>query len=253
MSEILMAHIAPTNYTELGIHESTFNMVLAHIADKDDRYAELFKGSDKPTLLDNGAFELGVPYPTEKMVAIGAKVGADIMVLPDYPLMDWKDGWTHVDSDIKAYKAAGFKAMFVPQSLKDDGEGYMKSLTLALDHDDIDFVGLSILGCPNAFPHIPTHKVREKILDSVAYLKPEKKFHVLGMLDNPLEEITRLTYYSDMINSWDTSLAIWAGLCDVRVDMNHKKIKTPVDFAYPIKDFSVSLVLDNIQRMRDAL
>ncbi len=249
---IKFCHIAPTHYTELGIHESEMDMVLAHIARDDDKYAELFAHSSHVKLLDNGAFENGVPMSVEDMINIGHKVRADILVLPDYPYEDWRQGWEdNVMEGIEQYKKEGFLTMFIPQSKKGDASGYMKSLKNALLHPQIDYVGLSILGCPNAFPEIPTHKVREKIIDlSTAYMDP-KQLHILGMLDNPLEEIERLAYYSKYINSWDTSLAIWAGLNGLTVGPKHEKLKLAVDFDHPVKDFSVSLVLDNIQAMRD--
>ena len=250
---IAFAQIAPINYTELGIHESDMNMVLAHIARDSKEYSKLFRDSDKQTLLDNGAFENGVPMSVEDMIEIGHKVGADILVLPDYPYKDWKAGWSdYVLEGIEQYKQEGFKTMFIPQSEKGDGPGYMKSLANAIQHPMIDYVGLSILGCPNAFPHIPAYKVREKIIGEVYDALPQKSLHILGMLDNTLEEIARLTYYEDVINSWDTSLAIWAGLNGEAVEKNHKKLKLDVDFDHPIKNFSVSMVLDNIQAMKGA-
>ncbi len=252
---IKFMHIAPINHTELGIHESDGNMVLAHIADNSEKYANLFLNSDKETLLDNGAFELGVPYEADKMVKIGKLVGADIMVLPDYPGEPWTKGWDKVEDDIAKYKVEGFKTMFVPQSILGDTVGYLKGLDKAIKNPGIDFIGLSILGCPTAFNTLPKYKIREQILEYVecryAPKKLAKRFHILGMLDDPLGEITRLTYYKYMINSWDSSAAIWAGLNYHKLEEGAAKFSEPVDFDYPIGDFSVSLVLDNINKMKD--
>lgn len=250
IEDIKLCHIAPINYTEMGINESDMNMVLAHIAEKDKSYAEMFKSSDKITLLDNGAFEQGYPMEADKMIGIGHEVGADILVLPDHPYKPWELGWMKVEDQIKLYKANGFKTMFIPQSIKGDGQGYMASLVNALEHPDIDFVGLSILGCPNAFPDVPEHRVRDMILSHFAKNGNHyKKFHILGMLGS-VDEIKRLTQYKDLIHSWDTSAAIWYGLNGVSVKGRTKKIELAVDFNMPGKEFDYRLVLDNIDYMR---
>ncbi len=126
MKEIKFAHIAPTSLVDVGIANSDFNMVLAHIADHNDKYCEAFKNSDNETLLDNGAFELGKPYSVDKMVEIGHRVGADILVLPDYPRRAYTKGWEDINHRIKVFKDAGFKTMFVPQSV--DGEWFKANL-----------------------------------------------------------------------------------------------------------------------------
>ena len=248
---IKLAHIAPSNYTELGIHESDMNMVLAHVARDNKEYARMFRDSDKQTLLDNGAFENGVPMSVEDMINIGHKVRADILVLPDYPFKDWQEGWSdYVMEGIEQYKQEGFKTMFIPQSVKGDAIGFMKSLINAIHHPEIDYIGLSILGCPNAFDHIPDHKVREKIIGEVYDILPQNKLHILGMLGT-VDEIKRLSYYEDVINSWDTSAAIWYGVNGLSVEGRTEKFADAVDFDLPVKNFSVSLVLDNINYMKE--
>lgn len=227
---IAFAHIAPISLTAPAIEHSEFNMVLAHIADKSHEYSAMFKASDKETLLDNGAFELGVPYGAEHMVRIGHEVGADIMVLPDYPFAPWQTGWKDLEQNIKTYKDAGFKTMFVPQSLKGDNDGYMYSIKMALEHPDIDYIGISILGAPNAFDKVPEHKVRDYVFNGIRNKRfIEKRFHVLGMLGS-VDEIERLTHYSELINSWDTSAAYWYGMNGLSVQGRTEKFKDSVDF-----------------------
>ena len=247
---IKLCHIAPVNYVELGIAYSDMDMILAHIADENDVYAEAFKKSDNLKLLDNGAFELDQPYGVDKMIEIGKKVEADILVLPDYPLQPWEDGWDEIDERIKAYKDAGFKVMFAPQSLKGDESGYMLSLVKAVMDERIDFIGLSILACPNAFDKLPEHKVREKILGMMANMPgAEKRFHILGMLGS-VDEIKRLTYYSKLIHSWDTSAAVWYGINDLTVEGRTEKFTKHVDFDIEFQDDKVEQIIANINYMR---
>jgi len=253
VEDIKLAHIAPTSDAAYAIKRSGMNMVLAHIADKDDAYAELFKASNKETLLDNGAFENGVPLPVDKMIEIGRKVGADILVLPDYPFEPWAKGWLTIESDIKAYKDAGFRTMFVPQSLKGDAQGYELSIHNALHHPDIDFVGLSILGAPNAYELMPPIKVRSHILEKFNTPNNAKKFHMLGML-NSVDEILRVTYYKHLVNSWDTSAAVWYGVNGLDVSKTETKFADAVDFdrVTTFEEFH-ELTVSNINYMESLL
>lgn len=247
------AHIAPIKLTEIGIKNGDFNMVLAHIADGNDYYCELFKKSKLETLLDNGAFELGYPYEADKMVNLGKRVGADILVLPDYPGSPSEKGWELVEDNIKLYKSRGFKTMFVPQSEPGDVDGYLTSLEKALAHKDIDLIGLSILGCPTAFNKSHTLNIRRHILKLYSKMEnTEKRFHMLGMLDYPLEEIELVKPYDHMINSWDSSAAVWAGTNGVMLDYNKKKFEKSVDFYEDKKFNNFTMILHNIERIDDA-
>ncbi len=221
---IKIAHIAPIYTTHRAIESSTFNMVLAHIADESPAYCEMFKSSPLDTLLDNGAFELGYPMPADEMIRLGHKVGADILVLPDFPYEDWGRGWLTVTDEIMTYKGNGFKTLFVPQSTKDDVIGLYKSIERALENPQIDYIGLSILACPNA------GLLRKEILERYKNWSAAKnRFHILGMLGT-VDEITELKEYESMINSWDTSAAVWYGINDISVMGRTEKFKDAVDF-----------------------
>jgi len=220
---IKFAHIATVNTTEEAISHSAFHMVLAHIAESNAKYAGMFRGAVGTVLLDNGAFENGVPYDAERMVRIGMDVQADILVLPDYPYKDWTVGWETVEQDIEDYISAGFMTMFVPQSTKGDRDGFVKSIQRALGHPNIDFIGLSILGCPNA------GVTRAEILKMFNTPENVKRFHILGMLDT-VDEIKDIVPYQHLVNSWDSSAAIWYGLHHLSVKNRKSKFKVPVDF-----------------------
>ena len=253
VADIKLAHIAPTSDLDYAIKRSGMNMVLAHVADADDEYAEAFRLSGKETLLDNGAFENGVPLGTAEMIRIGKKVGADILVLPDYPFEPWAKGWLNIENHIKVYKDAGFKTMFVPQSIKGDSLGFEMSIHNALNHAGIDYIGLSILGCPNAYDQLNPMKVREHILSLFYHDIPDKKLHILGMLDS-VDEIKRLTYYKEKINSWDTSAAVWYGVNGLCVADRDDKYMEKVDFSRVTTDESLhELTSANIDYMEDLL
>ena len=200
-------------------------MVLAHIADKSDEYCRLFKANDKPTLLDNGAFENRMPYPVDEMIRLGHKVGADILVIPDFPYQDWSVGWKTADIELQTYRDNGFKTMFVPQSLEGDVMGLYKSIERAIEHPLVDYIGLSILACPNA------HVRREVILERYQnWSACKKRFHMLGALDSWGDELSDVAPYEHMIESWDSSAAVWAGVHDELIFTRDEKFTKPVDF-----------------------
>ncbi len=242
---IPFAYIAPITHTKAAIDASGMNMVLAHIAESNDRYSDLFKASDKYTLLDNGAFERGVPMSPEDMIRIGCSVGANTLVLPDYPYEPWEKGWEDLDRHIELYKNHGFKTMFIPQSSKDDMVGYYASLEKALEHPLIDQIGLSILAVPNA------GLTRDVILERYEnWSAAKKRFHILGMLDS-VDEITDLLPYEELITGWDSSAPVWYGLNNKSVVGRTKKYKKKVDF-YHFKEWN-TIIDDNIEYVEDLL
>ena len=243
--KIKLAHIAPINNTYKAIEASDFNMVLAHIANDNKAYCEMFRDSHKPTLLDNGAFELGSPMAADDMVRIGHAVGADILVLPDFPNTHWEFAWGLAELDIMTYKEEGFDTMFVPHSEKNDHLGLYMSIERALEDPRIDYIGLSILACPNA------QLLRSEILERYKnWSAAKKRFHILGMLGT-VDEIAELKEYEDLINSWDTSAAVWYGVNDVSVIGRTEKFTKPVDFDSNLEWNSI--VEENITYMRSLL
>ncbi len=245
---IKLAHIAPVGCTQEAINQSSFNMVLAHVAQESDEYCSMFKVSDNETLLDNGAYELKHPMPADKMVELGHKVGADILVLPDFPYSDWKRGWNVVDDEIMTYKDNGFKTMFVPQSLAGDVVGLCASIEKALEHPHIDYIGLSILAVPNACTD------RVSLLHRYSmWSTAKKRFHILGCLDDPMGEMEEISkHFEPFVNSWDTSAGIWKGLHDKLITPGDEKFRLPVDFLSPlpwtdIAEFNTGVLNDAIK------
>ena len=238
MENIKFAHISPVCYMEKAEMFSGCNLVLAHLADVNDKYANFYAKSKKYTIMDNGAFELGESYDPSKLIELGHKVNAQCIVLPDYPNQEWQKTVDAAILHTPAIKAAGFDVMFVPQALKGDVEGYMKAWRWALFSSNIDLVGLSILGAPNAYPEENRLITRYKILrelETNCHLKSfKKKIHMLGMLDT-VHEIALCKQFEYAIKSWDSSAAVWAGLNDKRVSQLKSKFETPVDFDFPLQ------------------
>ena len=77
--------ITPTKYLEWYAAQSSMHLVLAHLVDKDEEYADFYANRTEYKIMDNGAFELGESYAPEKLIELGKKCKANAIVLPDYP------------------------------------------------------------------------------------------------------------------------------------------------------------------------
>lgn len=237
--------------TKLIPELSSFNkihLVLAHLVERDELYREYYKNIEDPIIMDNSAFEMfkeGKPmYPSEKLIELGKMINAQYIVLSDYP--NEKSDRTIEKSQelIPVFKKEGFKTFFVPQSRKNDLEDYINCWEYALNNQNIDLIGNSIIGAPNAFGVESGNKLQRflsrwrifNILKERSILKSThlKKIHMLGMVDGP-REIELVKDFHPFIYSWDSSAAIWAGIHNIRFDNSPTglvdgKFEKPVDF-----------------------
>ena len=247
---IKFAHIAPTSCMDVAHLFSGCNMTLAHIVDQNDRYAEFYRKSSKFTIMDNGAFELKKPYTVDRLIELGHKVGADCIVAPDYPYENWKKTVDAFEAFYKKAKSEGFQVMFVPQSETNDIEGYVEAWRWAAKNSDVDLIGCSILGAPNADTTQDRLIMRYKILRLTEKFTPRKKVHMLGLLDSPYE-IALCKQFRDKIYSWDSSAAVWAGLHGIDVRDIKRKFEKEVDFNHPL--VNRDLVKFNIMSIQEML
>lgn len=259
-------HISPTAYLPAFTRTNGSHLLLAHLVESDETYRNFYANLDDGCfkIMDNSAFEMykqGRPmYPTSKLLEMGKACKADMIVLSDYP---GEPGQKTIDAAKKTalkYKDAGFETFFVPQSKVGDFDDYMDCMEWALDEATkpepiIDRIGLSILGCPNAYGVEKDNKL-QRYLSRYAILKEldnrqiwEREhiniFHCLGMVDGP-KEIELLSPWADFIASWDSSAAVWAGLNNVRFDNSptglvNGKFELEVDF-----DLKGNLTVDQI-------
>ena len=237
------AHIAPYSAMEIAHSLSGCNMVLAHIVDENEKYAKYYASSNKPTIMDNGAFELGQPYNIDKLIELGHKVKANYIVAPDYPGQDWKITRDAFERFREAAKKEGFGLMYVPQSVKGDISGYVESWKWAAGNKDIDLIGCSILGAPTADPSQDRMIIRYKFLRLLEPLIPRKKVHMLGMLDS-VYEVALCKQFEHLIYSWDSSQAVWYGMNGLDVRSTTRKFEQAVDFNHPL--LNKDLIRQNI-------
>lgn len=239
--------IAPTAYLERYATQSNTHLVLAHLVDSDEQYANFYKQiSELPNqqlIMDNGCFEQGEPYQPDRLVELGNKCGADVIVLPDYP---FQPSHTTIESAMvyaPQFKDAGFKSLIVPQSERGDLEDWISCYIWAVENSDmIDAIGMSILGIPAALPHIPKMYARvvmtqllidHQIFDFNIY------HHYLGLNAAPNVEIPSLILM-DALDSCDSSNPVWSGINSWKYNTMQdsfaplsKKYLPPVDFNKP--------------------
>lgn len=260
------------------------HLVLAHLVESDPEYVEMYrqlKERDNCTIImDNSAFEQfkkGEPmYPSEKLIELGKKIGADYIVLSDYPKEHWTKTRDKAIEMIPSIKSAGFKTFYVPQSELGDLDGLIESIKWAINNPEINLIGMSILadpialgideGCYNGqldgmirmqrtmarwkvFHELEKRKIINRM---VIESKLQHRFHILGMQD-AVSEIELLEPYFPMIASWDTSSAAWHGLNGIRYDntptrLKNGKLNTEVDFDWNdvVTDDVLRDVIDNI-------
>lgn len=234
--------ITPTAYLEQYASQSTMHLVLAHLVDTDEQYAEFYANRRESKIMDNGAFELGESYEPSKLIDLAHRCKASAIVLPDYP---WKPGIVTIDAAnilIPEVKAAGFKTMFVPQSETGNMNDWIDTYLWAAENDDVDIIGMSILGIPNAMPHIPrayARVVMTQLLIDRGVFNFNKYHHYLGLNAGPNLEIPPLLEMN-ALDSCDSSNPVWAGICGQMYSpmadsfLMTRKIDKHVDFNYPM-------------------
>lgn len=274
---INFCHIAPTPHLETFCKEQTHHLLLAHLVEADPKYRDWYLNNkvnshnERTYILDNSAFEMykqGRPmYPSDKLIEMGAEVNADYIVMSDYPN-------EHSSKTIEAaielapkFRNAGFGTFFVPQSRIGDFEDYVAAFAWAASSPHVDYIGVSILGVPNAYGVEKGNKLQrffsrwhmmnqldERGILTLARVN-NKKIHFLGMVDGPNE--VELCYPRFHIDTWDSSAAIWAGLNGISFDSSptgliNGKFEEEVDFDYKSEDISkIALAKKNAQYITD--
>ena len=220
------AHIAPIDFLEL-VKGRTHHLTLAHLVDTSEDYTEFYKDQNCVNIMDNSAFEMykqGKPMLTPmKVLEMAQKIKANYVVMSDYP-------GEHSSKTIQAaidlaplFTAQGFGTFFVPQSKIGDKEDLINAFDWASTSKHVDYIGVSILGVPNAYSVEKGNKLQRFVarfmfmqeLEDRGILyrirRNKKKIHFLGMVDGP-NEIKLMEPYRDYIDTWDSSAAVWLGL-----------------------------------------
>lgn len=273
---INFCHIAPTSYLPYVKNYST-HLLLAHLIEENKEYREFYRNlkEENPNVfyhVDNSAFEMfkrGVPmYDTDKLMDMARLVKGDSIVMSDYPKERSGKTVEAAVNLIPKFKAEGFKTFFCPQSELDKIDDLINTFEWAINNNDIDFIGVSILACPIGLGvneqkfgdsgrdesyrmqrYLSRWRIFE-ILNEKGLIGPKtfQRFHCLGMTDGP-REIDLLRQYHSNIFSWDSSTAIWHGIHNIKYDnsptgLRNGKFEKEVEF-----DIALTETVDGISNM----
>lgn len=236
--------ITPIEYLGAYASQSNMHLVLAHLVDQSEEYADFYHNCDEFKIMDNGAFELGESYPPEDLVRLGEKCRANAIVLPDYPFQHEQKTIQAAVDLIPSVREAGFHTVFCPQSKVGDWEGWVDAYEWGAANPRIDILGMSILAIPNALPHIPpayARVVATEVLYRQGIFAYDKYHHYLGLNAGPALEIPPLLEMG-ALDSCDSSNPVWAGICGQMYTKGAdsylpiRKIGKHVDFHYHMVD-----------------
>ena len=275
------AHITPTAYLDLFASGRPFHLTLAHLIEEDPVYTSWYAQRDRSrslspyvNIMDNSAFEMYKQgremYPSEKLIEMGTKVGADYIVMSDYPGQPSQVTIEKAIEMAPELREAGFGTFFVPQSSEGDLEDLIDAFEWAATSEHVDYIGVSILAVPIAYGVEKDNKLQRfmsrwkfmrelherGILDAIK--GNNKKIHFLGMVDGP-NECSLVEEYLWAIDSWDSSAAVWAGMCGIGFDNSPTglidgKNEIEVDFDHDSGDIaSIALAMKNIKFIDDQL
>ena len=230
-------HISPTKYLDLFAAGRTHHLVLAHLIEEDEEYANWYanmpRDPDTIVIMDNSAFEMykqGKPmYPSAKLIEMGKKVDADYIVMSDYPGEPAKKTIEAAQKLAPIFHQAGFGTFFVPQAEIGDEQAVIEAFRWASTAEEVDYIGVSILTAPNAYGvekgnnlqrflsrwKLMQRLEQEGILEDIR--EYGKMVHFLGMVDGP-NEINLVARWLDYIDTWDSSAAVWAAMCGIEFD-----------------------------------
>lgn len=246
--------IAPTEFLNFTT-DSRSHLALAHLVDNDDTYADFYANLDDNhfIIMDNGAFELGGSYDKDKLLSLGERCMADAIVLPDFPGRPCEETIIASESIMQDVIDGDFLTMFVPQSEVGDLEDWIAGYEYAANNPNIDIIGMSILGIPNALPHIDasfSRVVITQILIERGIFNPDKHHHYLGLNAGPALEIPSLLRMN-ALDTCDSSNPVWTAILgheyNANTDslLNVRKPKMHVNFDQPWTNDQATL--DRIQ------
>lgn len=287
---MLFSHISPVPHLRDFATNRPFHLTLAHLVERDKQYTEFyleekFKNPKMVNIMDNSAFEMVQMmrgyYEVKDLLQLAKKIQADYIVMTDHPGQPAEMTVNSATNSVIPIKEAGFGTFFVPQSRIPQDPRFIdesvKELTdcflWALNVVEIDYIGFSILAIPNAYGVYNTSPLQRYLsryifvqhLEKACLAKynctlneikirNNKKFHFLGMTDGP-KEILLMNTLPMIIDTWDSSAAVWAGLNRVAFDNSPTgliggKVKEHVDFSRYVWDSRLlEIAHNNIARI----
>ena len=256
--------IAPTEYLHVIPKENTHHLLLAHLLE-DKRYVDFYKERKEQgdfLFLDNGAFEFKRPLGSDELFRLCDKSGLvpDVIVAPDYPYQPWEVTVKSTEDFCKVYRehfGDETVVMAVPQSEKGDWKGWIECYNELSYMDDVWWIGMSILGIPNAFcSKTGTEDISfnrtyaTQYLKELHLIKPSNvRHHYLGCGD-PRELM--MMEIQGVADTNDSSTAVWHAIQGKAFDQTASglidgKSQVEVDFNLPYNETHYPLIKKNIE------
>lgn len=225
-----------------GVH-----LALIHLVEEDAEYRRFYLerslAGDK-IILDNGAFEFGMPCSPDRMLMAADKIKAHVLVAPDFPGQDYQKTIDSTMAFCEILKHDDYAVMGCPQSEVGDVEGWLKGVDAMTQMDKLSHIGISILATPNAFgPTLGNVKDIELCrLMATFMLKTFLKSGDLDLRGKKLHYLggghrVDLIQYYDIADSLDTSSPVWHGWNGIAYEhgfLPNGKLKKAVDFSAPL-------------------
>jgi hypothetical protein len=206
-------------------------------------------------LCDNSAFEFSGSVDPSTLIDAALSVGAKSLVLPDYPNQPAQKTINAAVEWIPKFKEAGLAPFFVPQSKIGDLDDWLAAYEWAANNPDIEIIGQSILGMPNAIPHIPKSYARvvlTQMLIDRGLFNFNKHHHYLGLQNVSLEVPPLIAMKA--LDTCDSSNPIWAGINGFRYDIVSdsylpiaKQYLRDVEFDEPIHPRVTNIINYNVE------
>ena len=263
MKKLQHCFIAPTAYLHLIPQNSKVHLLLAHLME-DRAYCDFYKRRKEEgdyIIVDNGAFEFKRPLDADEIFRLvgGAGFQPDVIVAPDYPFEPWSKTVTETDSFARRYHNyfdASVKLMAVPQSKPGDWHGWIECYEHLTKIPHVNWIGMSILGIPNAFQSATGTKdisfnrtFATQYLKNNGIIESRIKHHYLGCGD-PREIL--MMKAQGVADTNDSSTAFWHAINGIGYDdsvggLRDGKSPIEVDFNLPYNETHVPLIKENVE------
>lgn len=280
-------HISPVPHLEQFTKGRPWHLTLAHLVESNPEYVKFYqreKLNGAKIIMDNSAFEVvkhnvngGQFYSVDQLINLAAVIQADYVVMTDYPACDHMKTVNVAIEQAPKLANSGFGTFYVPQSQVGDVNGLIESFLWALTNPEIKYIAFSILSVPNAYGVEKGNNLQRYLsryhfigaLDKACIellgmplqrVKEQagKRFHFLGMVDGPNEiDLIRTadTVVPVVIDTWDSSSAIWHGLNGISYDnsptgLKQGKFEKEVDFNF-YTPYNAPIVKKNMSYIDD--
>jgi hypothetical protein len=268
-------HISPTPHLSVTDGRPV-HLVLAHLIEEDEAYVDYYVQQKLKygctIIMDNSAFEMYKQnrpmYDSSKLITMGERIGADYIVLSDYPDSDPENTIEAAMVMAPVIKEEGFGTFFVPQGNKGSIDDLLYAFKFAATSDLVDYIGVSILAAPLAYDVESGNKLqrfnsrlrlmydldKRGILNTIK--NNNKQVHFLGMVDGP-NEVMFMNPFKGYIDTWDSSAAVWLGLNGQTFDntptgRRDGKFEEEVNFNFGTENVDfIEKAIDNMEYIDD--